>query len=129
VDSVKIEATERSPALVFDFAANRFVIQGESYPEDVNAFYGPLLEKLTSHFAALSGAEIQFDFSLVYFNSSTAKILMTLFEMLEETAQDNQTTITWAYEEGDDAMQEMGEEFAEDLERAQFVLTEMPTPR
>jgi hypothetical protein len=49
--------------------------------------------------------------------------------LLEETAQDNQTTITWAYEEGDDAMQEMGEEFAEDLERAQFVLTEMPTPR
>lgn len=129
MDSVNIEATERSPAIVFDFAANRFVIQGESYPEDVNAFYGPLLEKLTSHFVPLNGAEIHFTFSMVYFNSSTAKILMTLFEMLEETAQDNQTTITWAYEEDDEAMQEMGEEFAEDLERAQFVLTEIPTPQ
>lgn len=126
MDNIKIDATTRSPEIDFDFAANSFLVKGESYPEDVNEFYGPLLEKLEDHLGGLDGAKVAFGFELVYFNSSTAKVLMGLFEMLDEAAGDgNDVVITWAFEEEDDNMEELGEEFGEDLENATFTMKEI----
>ncbi len=123
MDNIKIDATERSPEIDFDFAANRFRVKGESYPEDVTAFYGELIEALDEHLRGLKGATVGFEFELVYFNSSTAKVLMGLFDSLDEVAgQGNDVRITWVVEEDDDNMEEMGEEFAEDLENATFEL-------
>lgn len=127
MDPVKIEATDRSPEIDFDFAAEHYRISGESYPEDVTAFYGELLGKLEGHLSAKSSGAVRFDFELIYFNSSTAKVLMSLFETLDECAENGvDVLISWAYEEDDDNMQELGEEFAEDLENAQFELKVIP---
>lgn len=127
MDPIKIEGTERSPEIDFDFAGNRFVIRGESYPEDVTAFYGTVLQQLEEHLDGLSDGEVAFDFELIYFNSSTAKVLMSLFETLDECAEKGVTVkVTWSYEEDDDNMQELGEEFAEDLEHASFELKAVP---
>ena len=123
MDNIKIEATERAPAVDFDFAASTFSLSGESYPEDVTAFYGPLVEKLEAHLESLDGGTVTFNFAFIYFNSSTAKVLMGLFDTLDEAAGNGNTvTINWAYEEDDDNMEELGEEFAEDLENATFNL-------
>jgi len=126
MDTIQIEATERSPAIEFDFNGNSFLIKGESYPEDVTAFYGPIFEKLEKHLHEQNGSSIQFTFDLIYFNSSTAKILMGLFETLDEAGENNDVTVVWKYEVDDDNMEEMGEEFGEDLENAKFVLKEVP---
>lgn len=127
MESIKIEATERAPAIEFDFARNTFLIKGESYPEDVTEFFGPIMERLEGHLRGQSGASIDFIFELIYFNSSSAKVLMSLFDMLEEVAEEgNQVVVTWCYEEDDDNMQELGEEFGEDLEKATFNLKELP---
>ena len=121
MENIRIEATDRSPHIDFDFDKNVFVVKGESYPEDVAAFYGPVLDALEQHLEEIDGAEIRFDFELIYFNSSTAKILMGLFETLDEAAEDgNDVLVTWTFEEDDDTMEELGEEFAEDLEHARF---------
>jgi len=128
MENIKIEATDRSPEVDFDFANNTFVLRGESYPEDVTAFYGELIGNLESHLEALDGAEVQFTFELIYFNSSTAKVLMGLFDMLDEAAGDGlSVVISWIYDEEDDTMEELGEEFAEDLENATFNMKKMQT--
>ena len=120
---VKINPSERTPEVDFDFNNDIYILKGESYPEDVTSFYGSLLEKLEARFKNLSTGSIQFIFELVYFNSSTAKIIMNLFEMLEECATRGATVhIVWKHEEDDDNMQELGEEFGEDLEHAVFSL-------
>lgn len=121
MEKLHIEATERSPEIDFDFDGNIYGIKGESYPEDVPEFYGPVIKKLKSHFESLEGAHITFNLELVYFNSTSAKIFMGLFELLEETAEDgNRVTVNWHYEEDDDNMEELGQEFGEDLEHAKF---------
>jgi len=121
MENIKIDATERSPEIDFDFDANVFTIKGESYPEDVTAFYGEVISKLESHLGAKDGGSVEFNFELIYFNSSTAKVLMGLFDLLEETAEGGVgVNINWVFEEEDDTMEELGEEFAEDLEHAQF---------
>ena len=52
---------------------------------------------------------------------------MRLFELLESAAtKGNQARITWVHEEDDDNVKELGEEFAEELEHAQFVIEEIP---
>lgn len=127
MENINIAAGERTPEVAFDFEENRFALRGESYPEDVSAFFGPVIAKLEEHLDALEGASVQFDFEFVYFNSSTAKVLMGLFDKLEEAASDGNTVhIRWLYEEDDENMQELGEEFGEDLENAQFELKALP---
>lgn len=128
MENISIEQSERSPGVDFNFENNTFSLKGESYPEDVTAFYGPLLDSLEKYLEESEGAKISFTFDLVYFNSSTAKILMGLFDMLDEAAEKNEVGVTWNYEVDDDNMEEMGEEFGEDLEKATFVLNEVAIP-
>ena len=119
METIIIKATERSPEVNFDFDANTFAIKGESYPEDVTEFYGDLLLKLELHLSNLNGETVNFTFELIYFNSSSAKVLMSLFDMLEEIAEEGNTVnVVWLYESDDDNMEELGEEFGEDLEAA-----------
>lgn len=126
MENIKIEASDRSPEVDFDFEKNVFALRGESYPEDVTAFFGPVIGNLEEHLASLKGAEVRFDFELIYFNSSSAKVLMGLFDMLDETADDGNTVvINWIFDEEDDNMEELGEEFGEDLENVQFVMKKM----
>lgn len=87
MDNINIAATERSPEIKFDFEANEFLLKGESYPEDVSAFYGSTISALEDHLSGIKGAEISFMFELIYFNSSTAKVLMGLFDTLDEAAE------------------------------------------
>lgn len=121
--NIKIAATERSPEIGFNFETGHFAIKGESYPEDVSEFYGEIIGEFNKYLARLENAEIVVDFSLIYFNSSSAKILMGLFDNLEEVAaKGNNVTVNWHYEADDDNMKELGEEFGEDLEHARFTM-------
>ncbi|MBS4096705.1 MAG: DUF1987 domain-containing protein [Sulfuricella sp.] len=124
MEKLYIAPANRSPEVDFDFFANVFALRGESYPEDVSEFYGPIINRLKSHLESLRDAKITVDFDMVYFNSSTAKVLMGLFVALDKTAiRNNDVQINWHYREDDDGMQEIGEEFGEDLEHVRFVMT------
>lgn len=123
MDNIRIEATERSPEVDFAFDENTYALRGEAYPEDVNEFFGPLIGQLENHLNSLDNAEVTFNFELIYFNSSTAKILMMLFELLDSVAEKgSQVAVNWIYEADDDNMEELGEEYGEDLEHASFHL-------
>jgi len=123
MDTIRLEATERTPELDFDFQANTFTLRGESYPEDVTDFFGEPIGRLEAHLGALERGALTFNFELIYFNSSSAKVIMRLFELLEETAQRGvAVTVNWSFDADDDNMEELGEEFGEDLEAAAFNL-------
>jgi SiaC family regulatory phosphoprotein/Family of unknown function (DUF6272) len=124
VPRLKIAATERSPEVDFDFDKHCLRLRGESYPEDAAAFYGPVFEALDDYLS--ERRECAFEFELVYFNSSSAKAIMSLLERLDEAARKGKVTIVWYYDEEDDTMRELGEEFGEDLEHAAFHIKKRP---
>jgi hypothetical protein len=127
MDKFARAATDRSPEISFDFANHHLRISGESYPEDVNVFYGPVLEALERYLHDLGDGTCRVDFELVYFNSSSAKAIMTLLERLDDAAARGASiSIHWRYDEEDDTMEELGAEFSEDLEHATFHLEKMP---
>ena len=62
---------------------------------------------------------------LIYFNSSSSKVLMDLFDTLEEASEDGKDIVlNWIYDEDNEASLEYGEEFAEDMESLSFNLVE-----
>lgn len=128
METLHIPATQRTPAVMFDFTAAHLKISGESYPEDVTEFYHPILGKLDAYLGRLGAGACRFDFELIYLNSSSAKIIMTLMDKLEAAAAKGaKVEIYWFYDKEDDTMQELGEEFGEDLEHASFHLEKMPS--
>jgi SiaC family regulatory phosphoprotein len=121
-----IEATSRTPAVTFDFDNHHLKISGESYPEDVTEFYGPVFTALDNYLNSLGNNKCRFEFELIYLNSSSAKAIMMLMDKLEDAAKKGgQVEIHWFYDHEDDTMQELGEEFGEDLENAKFHLAKM----
>ena len=65
---------------------------------------------------------------LTYFNSSAARILIRLFDLLDEAAgRGNRINIAWIYDSEDDNLEEMGEEMGEDLENAKFEMRPVET--
>ena len=104
-DKLEIEATSRTPGIAFDFAGNRLKISGESYPEDVTEFYGPVFAALDSYLGALGGGTCRFDFELIYLNSSSAKAIMMLMDKLDAAAKNGATVdVYWYYDKEDDTM-------------------------
>ena len=125
-DKIDIAATIRTPAVTFDFTQHHLKIKGESYPEDVTEFYGPVFTALDNYLSKLGKGSCRFDFELIYLNSSSAKAVMMLMDKLEAAAKKGASVdVYWYYDKEDDTMQELGEEFGEDLESAKFHLEKM----
>ncbi|HMK39965.1 MAG TPA: DUF1987 domain-containing protein [Methyloceanibacter sp.] len=125
-DKIDIAATTRTPAVTFDFTQHHLKIRGESYPEDVTEFYGPVFTALDNYLSKLGKGSCRFDFELIYLNSSSAKAIMMLMDKLEAAAKKGaEVVVYWYYDKEDDTMQELGEEFGEDLENAKFHLEKM----
>jgi hypothetical protein len=126
MQNLVIPATARTPAIDFDFGNNHLKVSGESYPEDVTEFYKPVFSALDAYLAVLGSRSIQFDFELIYINSSSAKAIMMLMDKLDAAAAKGALVdVYWFYDAEDDTMQELGEEFGEDLESAKFHLETM----
>lgn len=123
MEKIDIAATARTPHLSFDPATGIFVLEGESYPEDTKKFYDTPLSNVYAFLETDVSQLAVFSFKLKYFNSSSAKVLMDLFVAVEESAQrGNPFKIEWHYAADDDNMQELGEEFAEELDKAEFAM-------
>ncbi len=118
---IDIEATEKTPGILFDKETRNFLIQGTSRPEDVREFYLPVYNLLNDFFsnAISSGASAdslpyKFNFRLEYFNSSSAKFIADiLLSLAEQNEKGFNIKVYWHYDEGDDDMHDAGEDFAQ----------------
>jgi len=120
--NITIAATDRTPQLQVLFDQGQLLVKGESYPEDVATFYGPVIEgvrQLTAHCAEISAS-----FELIYVNSSSMKALYRIFEVLQQKKiEGGVITIVWKFEEDDDVMQELGEDFQDRFADLTFQMT------
>lgn len=122
MERLTIAPTGRTPAIDFDFDGGLLRLSGESYPDDVATFFGPVFAALRDYLTTPGGA-VRFDIELVYFNSSSAKALMNMFQMLDQAAEAGcRLTVNWFYATDDDTMKEFGEDFSEDLAHVTFNL-------
>jgi hypothetical protein len=118
-----LPATPSSPAIDFDPGSGELRLAGESYPENCAGFYRELFERLEAFLRERPGAPLGVVMEIVYFNSSSSKVFMDLFDLLDgEAADGRKVSVEWRYHEDNDIAQECGEEFREDVSSIAFRL-------
>ncbi|NOU17792.1 MAG: DUF1987 domain-containing protein [Bacteroidales bacterium] len=113
MNTIKIMGTDDTPTVILDSENEIFEISGRSLPEDVTAFYEPILRWLEEYSSSPNSKTI-FTFKLVYFNTASSKLLLDILMKLEQMHEDGKDMlIRWYYPEDDEDMQEAGEEYAD----------------
>jgi hypothetical protein len=122
MEEIKIEATEKSPRVYFDPENRKFELEGNSRPENVREFFYPIIDKLREYFEDIinNGVDdnqnnpVKFVFQLEYFNSSSAKFISDILILIGNYHKKGMPVkIYWYFDEGDEDMMEVGEDFSE----------------
>lgn len=116
MQSLEIQGTNDTPKVILDREGDMFEISGRSLPEDVVAFYQPILDWLEDY-KSNPLEYTEFVFRYIYFNTATSKLIQDVIIKLEELFEaGNNVQVMWFYEEDDEDMQDSGEEFMENSE-------------
>jgi hypothetical protein len=108
---LNIAATDRTPEILLSSQPAKLSIKGESYPEDVSAFYGQVIQAVNTLVETPAGP-FDVEIQLIYINSSSIKAIFRIFEGFDEYRKKGQNvSIQWLADEDDDIMQELGEDF------------------
>lgn len=112
---IDLPPSETTPSVRFDPASSTLRLEGESYPEDVVAFYGPVVSWLRDYLSSATSA-LTVQFALRYINTSSSKALLDLLLVLDDHYRSGGiVAVEWHYDPAVEVMQEAGEEFGEDL--------------
>ena len=103
------EGTKMTPEIVLDAVNHIYKISGNSRPENPMQFYKPVFEWLSNHLKN-SDSKFTLEMKMDYFNTSTSKIFLDLFEMFEGHDATENVHVVWYYQSYDEEMQEAGEE-------------------
>ncbi len=109
MDRLYIKETENTPKIDFNPSLEYFELSGKSIPEDSLGFYNPVIEWLQVY-AESPNVRTTVSFKLDYFNTSSSKVLLDMFYLLEKI---DGVIVNWYYEEDDEDMEETAMDFNE----------------
>lgn len=119
MDNLFIAASPSSPEVDFRFDERRLSLKGESYPENAAQFWGDIITALRRFLTEdTDSAAVTVNVALAYFNSSSTKMLFSLFGALNDKAKAGTGTeivLNWYHDEDDDTIFEFGQELMEDF--------------
>jgi SiaC family regulatory phosphoprotein len=117
MDNFSIKGSTYIPTVNFDKDTGVMEMSGESYHEYTIEFFQPILAWLHEYLQEPS-KNIVFNFKMTYFNTSSSRRFLEIFDMLEDYSKNKSgvVKINWFYKEGDVDMLESGEEYAEDVD-------------
>lgn len=112
---IDIEMGKSTPRIFLDEQNNKFIIEGQSYPENSSIFYEPVLTWVESY---LNKDNINFELNirLLYLNTSSTKAMFYLFDILEDAyIKGKKVSVNWLYNVDNELAKETGEELLEDF--------------
>jgi len=110
---MRFEPTDDSPFVLLDAQTGKCEVKGKSLPEDVVAFYQPMINWL-KEYEKTGQHDMEFTFNLVYFNTASSKQILDIMVALEGILlAGKKVLVKWYSVEDDEEMQEAGHEYAE----------------
>jgi len=117
MENLIIAATKYTPKISFDAEKNLLELRGETYPENTAEFYAPVFQWLDQYLDQLPKTPVTVNLEINYFNSSSSKVLMDMFDKFEEAVKKGgKIILNWIYDRDNESALEYGEEFQEDLD-------------
>lgn len=97
----------KSPKIIMDAQKGRIELKGSSIMENSRSFYEPVLAWLKEYVKTPKDTLVHIDFE--YFNSSTAKALLTIFKAVSKVKEKGfKLKVEWCYSKEDDDLKESG---------------------
>lgn len=119
------EGESNLPRVILDKEKNKFEISGRSLPEDVHAFYSPIIKWLEEYIQS-PNENTEVIVKMVYFNTASSKMIYEIFEKLATLyKRGNKVKIYWYYADDDEEMEEAGKEY-EDMVEMPFEFISYP---
>jgi hypothetical protein len=117
MENFQIEGENYIPSVNFNAESGVLEISGESYHEYTIEFYQPIFEWLRKYFET-PGRKVIFNFKMTYFNTSSSRRFLEIFDLLEDYKKEKNgdVTVNWYYQKEDVDMLESGEEYSEDVD-------------
>jgi hypothetical protein len=121
MEILQIAEKNHTPRILLDPGSGIFEFEGISLPEDLFAFYMPVLEWFDAYIATIRKVENQSSypspkvtFKMTYYNSGSVRMLIFILQKLKMIADiQTETVIYWYYEEEDIHIFENGKDLAE----------------
>lgn len=114
MDNLKIEGTQSIPSILADVKAGVMEMRGDSYPENSFELFSPAM-KWIEDYLSLDDRALTLNLHLLYLNTSSVKAMMDIFDILEEAHRaGRKVTVNWYYDEQNERVAELAEEFKED---------------
>ena len=128
MDAPNINATDDTPRVVFDGESQTLNISGNSFPENTFSFYKPIIAWLEEHLDGMEKA-LTVEMDINYYNSSSSKVYMNIFNMLRGAAEKGWSiVVNWYYDSDDEDAFEDGEEFKMGMESTTFNILSKDMP-
>lgn len=116
MEALNIQGTAETPTVVFDKEKNLFEISGKSLPEDVKEFYNPIIRWFKAY-SESPNEETVLKMKMEYFNTASSKMILELFELLNDLhSSGKRVLVEWYYQEDDEDMMDAGSDYADMLE-------------
>lgn len=129
--AVQINKTNKTPYVHLCADKGVFLLEGVVLPEDTFAFFNPINLYITEYLKAPK-SETKLILKLDYFNTAASRMLYNMLKSFNDAFHKTKTTVDFHYEEDDEDLSEVCDEFSEmlsDLEfkKIPFDLLETPT--
>ena len=123
MEVLHIEGTEDTPEVLLDSGNNTFSISGRSFPENAIEFYEPIFAWLQKYAEEVE-KDMEFEFCMEYFNTSSSKQIAKIFLLLEKINENVFVQVIWKYKKEDSDMMASGMRFSK-LLNLEFELREV----
>lgn len=111
---LNIPGTQSSPHVQADWDGGVLCMSGDSYPENSFELFEPMLNWLTDY-VEHSQEPLRLELSLRYLNTSSVKVMMDVFDLLEVAYKTGRRIeLIWFYDTRNHRVAELAGEFKED---------------
>lgn len=114
MSNLSIQGSQSTPRITGDWAQGLMCMQGDSYPENSFEYFGPIIDWI-ERFLQQTQTPLRLELRLVYMNTSSVKVMMDIFDLLEEFhGQGREVRVDWYYDPRNERVVDLADEFRED---------------
>ncbi|MFC2086957.1 DUF1987 domain-containing protein [Bacteroidota bacterium] len=116
MEVVNIDGTNQTPQVILDKSNGKLEISGHSLPENVQVFYGPLIEWFDQYIQDPNEKTV-LEFRMEYYNTASSKMIFEILKKFDKLYMEGKDVeIHWYFSEDDEDMEEAGEDYSSIVE-------------